>query len=169
MSLIQCFSECFWDTQVFSLFQGMGLHPRSGNVIFTFSQSVSALIKFSPLYPYANVWLFSSFPQLFVRYYLRPPNPKNVPKTSINIGLQLLCNIVCHQPCFAAIQQGRFYTGVEQLNFEVQTDVVFALQIFFNFDNVPLVIFILCSMSNNLSSSASIPEIQGLVIVHRHR
>jgi hypothetical protein len=55
--------------------------------------------------------------------YSWPPNPKNVPKISIDKSLKLLCSVICHKPSFATIQQDRFDTGIEQLNFEVQVDV----------------------------------------------
>jgi hypothetical protein len=122
----QCASRWLWGVHVIFFLAGSIL-KRCGKFHFDFF--VECVLS-NHIFFALSLYIFliaQFFPQLSVGDYLRPPNPMNVPKTSINKSLKLSLDIFCHKTSFATIQQDQFDTGIEQLNFEVQVDVACTL------------------------------------------
>ncbi len=94
----QCASRWLWGVHVIFFLAGSIL-IRYGKFLFDFFvECVLSNHIFFALFLHLFLTVQFFFPQLLVGNYSWPPNPKNVPKTSIDKSLKLLCSVICHKP-----------------------------------------------------------------------
>jgi hypothetical protein len=92
-------------------------------------------------------------PKVYITNFPGPPYPKDVMKTPIDISLQLLFDYFGGHLCLAAIQQNTFYTGIKDLNFHFQADIIASPDIFQSGKGS----FCLLNSSIHVSQGATVP------------